>query len=696
MSSALKKVTFVPLGDKRAFQDVLFEDENRTMAEALSEAPALTADEPLGEAFLDRRVKHTRFRVVGLADVDADQPLFAILGLAVDAGADAQAAVAPTAVTPTAATPTETEVVGTASEDTTSDEAPTTVSDRHPERLSEDKVVAIAYRAPVRKLATFLRSRLSVLVSCEKLIVPYLWEEIVKAVRLPAAADSPGVEPRLEYVLLQMPEGAADNPLGGGAGAGQLQALRQMISEIKPNQVLVIPNLDLLGGGGEKNLGREARELTELVYGALDCLVLAFVDPSLPVPEVIAARFAVRAEVEGLFRDVPSDDGESIPVGVALVEAGEAALFEGFEAAELYKNVAGLNPIRLRNALAYAVQVARDKGYDEDNKAPVDLLKHEVRAFKAQTSEQFTVPDVGFEDIGGYDDVKHVLDRAIGLMSGLGKLPDEKLRHELIPRGFLFHGPPGTGKTLFAKAIANRLNATIRVVSGPEVTDMYVGESERKMRAIFAEARRNAPSVIVFDEFDSIAGRRSGRDDGGSRAGNALVAQILTEMDGFRPEVQILVIGTTNRLGLIDEALLRPSRFEPVGIGMPDPVARRRIAEIHAEHFKVPVDDDLLNAVANASEGLNGDEIRSIFRDACVGLHCDKIPVDAWRLGYLVGLVRTRLDVEHVETMDSRPRQRPDEGPPGPSGPMTPMVRAKDQATTKSDSNADSNEEASE
>ena len=80
----------------------------------------------------------------------------------------------------------------------------------------------------------------------------------------------------------------------------------------------------------------------------------------------------------------------------------------------------------------------------------------------------------------------------------------------LSPRGFLLYGPPGTGKTLFAKAIANQLNATIRVVSGPEVTDMYVGESERKLRELFAEARRNAPAVLVFDEFDSIAARRTG------------------------------------------------------------------------------------------------------------------------------------------------------------------------------------------
>src|SRR5262249_8338444 len=217
--------------------------------------------------------------------------------------------------------------------------------------------------------------------------------------------------------------------------------------------------------------------------------------------------------------------------------------------------------------------------------------------------------------------------------------PNPKLQHELIPRGFIFHGPPGTGKTLFAKAIANQLNATIQVVSGPEVTDMYVGESERKLRDLFAEARRNAPAVLVFDEFDSIAAKRSGRDDGGSRAGNAVVAQLLTELDGFRPEVPVLIIGTTNRIDIIDEALLRPSRFREIKIGYPEePVARKEIARIHARHFGVECSEELLDAVANCTNGMNGDEIRSIFRDAKANeLVGDGRKADARVLGEMIG-----------------------------------------------------------
>jgi SpoVK/Ycf46/Vps4 family AAA+-type ATPase len=164
---------------------------------------------------------------------------------------------------------------------------------------------------------------------------------------------------------------------------------------------------------------------------------------------------------------------------------------------------------------------------------------------------------------------------------------DERERQKLIPRGFIFHGPPGTGKTLFAKAIANEMNATIQMVSGPEIMDKYVGQSESNLRHIFATARRNAPSVIFFDEFDSIASQRSTYSDGGSRANNAVVAQMLTELDGFREDQTVLVIGTSNRIDIIDEALLRPSRLRPIEIQNPDYTARRSVAAIHAKKFGV-------------------------------------------------------------------------------------------------------------
>lgn len=668
----------VPLRDVVAFQDAQIADENRTLGDLLKEVPAFSIGTPLDETTLAQPVKRLRIKIFPLAHISPTQALY-------PPPWGSGSAVTITPIAPSQETTASPLPNGPAQ----AEEPPFHVADAHPQSLDKATAVAIAYRLEVRKLATFLRSKLSVLVSCEKLIMPYLQRDILKNVWVPDTEGATVKESRLEPVVLEMPD-SNETPLGGMNGPSRIGALRDLIANLKPHQVLVIPNLDLIGSGGEKTLGREARELTELIYSALDRLVLAFVDPSLPVPEVLAARFAIRAEVEGLRRDVPVDDtairdhvtAKSVLVGRVLITEHEAKFFAGFDPVELYKHIAGLNPIRLREAIAYATQVAHDHGYSKDRPAPVSLLYQEVRAFKAQTSGDFVVPNVKLSDIGGYEEVKRVIARALQLMGGEGHLPDERLRHELTPRGFLFHGPPGTGKTLFAKAIANQMNATIRIVSGPEVTDMYVGESERKVRAIFADARRSAPAVIVFDEFDSIAARRTGRDDGGSRAGNALVAQILTEMDGFRPEVPMLVIGTTNRLELIDEALLRPSRFEPIAISLPDVSARRRIAEIHARHFQIAISDDVLNAVANATRGFNGDEIRSLFRDACVGLYYEQIAADPWRLGYLIGRIRTRLDIQKIHATESRPAPRRGEGRRRPNAGMVQLTPTPSPTTT--------------
>ncbi|MDG6101421.1 ATP-binding protein [Dactylosporangium aurantiacum] len=501
---------------------------------------------------------------------------------------------------------------------------------KRPDSITEGDATRIAYDAYIREVASFLRSGLSVLVACEKVVVPHLAEHIVRL---------SGQEPK----VLTVPAGAEDQaepPIDlrqlGGAQTSlrqrQLAQLRELLREITKGQVLVITHLDLLGGGSDSALANETRDLVDLLYGAEDPVMLAFSDPSLTLPEVLAARFAVRVGFEGSPRLVPLG-GSLQPIERALVTVGEAERFTGIDTADFYKYVAGLNPVRLRQAIRYSYQETEGR-----EGVTVKDLQENIRKFKAQASSSFEIPTVTFDHIGGYGDVKSEIIRALDVMARARELPDEyqELRGELIPRGFIFHGEPGTGKTLFAKAIANSMDATIQVVSGPEVTNKYVGESERKIRELFAEARRNAPAVIVFDEFDSIAASRSTADDGGSRAGNAMVAQILTEMDGFRPDVQMLVIGTTNRLEIIDRALLRPSRFQSFHIGLPDAEARRGIIEVHARRFHIDV-SGLMEPLIVASEGWNGDEIRALFRDAFVDRWREDKAADAERLGELVG-----------------------------------------------------------
>lgn len=512
---------------------------------------------------------------------------------------------------------------------------------RFPEEISDSRAVEIAHAVELEQVGAFLRRRLSVLLTCDKLIVEHL---------APLIAERSGARGIMLRLLEQDQEQAS---LLTGPPRSQrqrrLDALRNQLRELKDDDFLILPHLDLLCASSDSSLSAEARELVEIIYDEADRLLLAFADPSIGVPTVVAERFAIRMALTGTPRMVPHPvEDTEVPIGEVLVSRGEAELFTGFNAQEFHKHVAGLNPVRLREAVKYAYAEHQNSAH-----ATGSDLRNTIRMFKAQMSTSFEVPDVTLADIGGYDDVKDAIRDALDIMSGIqgGAEAEAKLQSELMPRGFIFYGPPGTGKTLFAKAIANELNATIMVVSGPEVTDKYVGEGERKIRELFASARRNAPAVLVFDEFDAIAGRRSGRDDGGSRAGNAMVAQLLTELDGFREEVPFLVIGTTNQLDLIDQAMLRPSRFRPIRIGLPQVDARREIIEVHARRFGIKMSDELIKLVAESTDRRSGDDIQSIFRDAYVGKHLRKIPADARRLGELVGRLNRAAQEQRESTL---------------------------------------------
>jgi transitional endoplasmic reticulum ATPase len=645
----------VPLGEINQFQDLLYSEESSlTLRELLLQAPALST-EPIDEALMDRQLSQM---IITPLETPWDRPLYRPPGLRVKPMM--QSLVAETDAAPLVP---DSEPAA----DSRNAETELAVVD-FPQDVSEAMAVRLAYAREIESAASFLRAGLSVLVLSDKLVVQHLWKDMAQQ-----AALSP--------VPLQVPEEEDLGLMPRGLRQRQMAALKQLIKDLKKGDVLVLPHLDLLAGGTDANLPTESRELIELVYEKSDRLILAFADRSATIPEVLAARFAVRLLVTGVSRMVVYPGGQEQLLGNALITADEVKRFQDYDPEGLYKNVSGMNPVRIRHALQYATEQATAE------QVPVAQLYQAIRSFKVQTSNNFEVPDVTFNDIGGYEQVKNELSQAIRLMTGAYNLPNEKLRRELIPKGFIFHGPPGTGKTLFAKAIANQLNATIQVVSGPEVTDMYVGESERKVRELFAEARRNAPAVLVFDEFDSIASRRSGREDGGSRAGNALVAQMLTEMDGFRPDVPMLVIGTTNRLDIIDEALLRPSRFKPVAIGLPNVGERRAIARVQAKHFGIEVSTDLLEVIATSTEGMNGDELKSLFRDVCVGLHCEEppLPINAYRFGLLIGKLRQLSEQRSTQTTGNRFSSITGGQTPRPRSPMI-MLTVPSEAIVLEDS----------
>ena len=182
-------------------------------------------------------------------------------------------------------------------------------------------------------------------------------------------------------------------------------------------------------------------------------------------------------------------------------------------------------------------------------------------------------------------------------------------------KGVLLYGPPGTGKTLLAKAVANEAQSNFISIKGPELFNKYVGESEKGVRDVFSKARENAPTVVFFDEIDAIASER-GRGVGESNVGERVVSQLLTELDGLEELEDVVVIATTNRPDLIDDALLRPGRLDRhVAVGEPDEAARREIFEIHTKDR--PLADDVdLDELVEQTAGYVGADIEAICREA--------------------------------------------------------------------------------
>ena len=222
------------------------------------------------------------------------------------------------------------------------------------------------------------------------------------------------------------------------------------------------------------------------------------------------------------------------------------------------------------------------------------------------------VPKVRWEDIGGLEDVKQELKEAVEWPL---KYP-ELFRATNIkpPKGILLYGPPGTGKTLLAKAVANESNANFISVKGPELLSKWVGESEKHVREMFRKARQVAPSIIFFDEIDSLAPRRGSIGD--SHVTERVVSQLLTELDGLEELRDVVVIAATNRPDLIDPALLRPGRIERhIYIPPPDKEARKQIFSIHLRGK--PLGEDVsIEELAEMTEGYTGADIEAVCREA--------------------------------------------------------------------------------
>jgi transitional endoplasmic reticulum ATPase len=224
------------------------------------------------------------------------------------------------------------------------------------------------------------------------------------------------------------------------------------------------------------------------------------------------------------------------------------------------------------------------------------------------------VPHVGWEDIGGLEKAKQELVEAVEWPL---KYPDIfSIVNVKPPRGILLFGPPGTGKTLLAKAVASESEANFISIKGPELLSKYVGESERAIRETFRKAKQAAPTVIFFDEIDSIAPQRSSASD--THVSERVVSQILTELDGVEELKDVIIVAATNRPDMVDPALLRPGRFDRlIYIKQPDSTSREKIFEIHTQG-KPLAEDVNLSDLADMTEGYVGADIEGICREAAM------------------------------------------------------------------------------
>lgn len=227
---------------------------------------------------------------------------------------------------------------------------------------------------------------------------------------------------------------------------------------------------------------------------------------------------------------------------------------------------------------------------------------------------QVEVPDVHWDDVGGLEDVKRELHETVQYPV---EHAEKYVKFGMSPsKGVLFYGPPGCGKTLLAKAIANECGANFISIKGPELLTQWFGESEANVRELFDKARAASPCILMFDEMDSIAKTRGSGGAGGSEAGDRVINQILTEIDGVGARKNVFVIGATNRPDILDPAVIRPGRLDQL-IYIPLPDLKSRTAIFKAALRKAPLDPEIdVEVLARSTYGFSGADISEVCTTA--------------------------------------------------------------------------------
>ncbi len=220
-----------------------------------------------------------------------------------------------------------------------------------------------------------------------------------------------------------------------------------------------------------------------------------------------------------------------------------------------------------------------------------------------------------FSDVAGLDEEKEDLEEIVDFLKNAKKYVDVGAR---IPKGVILVGPPGTGKTLLAKAIAGEAGVPFFSISGSDFVEMFVGVGASRVRDLFEEAKKNAPCIVFIDEIDAVARRRGTGMGGGHDEREQTLNQLLVEMDGFGVNEGIIVLAATNRVDILDPAIMRPGRFDrKVAVGTPDIKGRREILDVHSKN-KPLADDVDLDEISRSTAGFTGADLENLMNEAAI------------------------------------------------------------------------------
>ncbi|XP_034818000.2 peroxisome biogenesis factor 6 isoform X2 [Pan paniscus] len=417
-----------------------------------------------------------------------------------------------------------------------------------------------------------------------------------------------------------------------GAVETKLQAIFSRARRCRP-AVLLLTAVDLLGRDRD-GLGEDARVVAVLRHLLLNedplnscppLMVVATTSRAQDLPADVQTAFPHELEVpalsEGQRLSILRALTAHLPLGQEVNLAQLARRCAGFVVGDLYALLTHSSRAactRIKNSGLAGGLTEEDEG--ELCAAGFPLLAEDfgqaleqLQTAHSQAVGAPKIPSVSWHDVGGLQEVKKEILETIQLPLEHPELLSLGLRRS----GLLLHGPPGTGKTLLAKAVATECSLTFLSVKGPELINMYVGQSEENVREVFARARAAAPCIIFFDELDSLAPSRGRSGDSGGVM-DRVVSQLLAELDGLHSTQDVFVIGATNRPDLLDPALLRPGRFDKlVFVGAnEDRASQLRVLSAITRKFKLEPSVSLVNVLDCCPPQLTGADLYSLCSDA--------------------------------------------------------------------------------